>query len=115
MISSKKFYKEDVIPTYEKIDEYHAVAALCGKKIFDLGEHSSITLEDNMISRSDKLCLEPKTCIIFKDISKSHKFSFNTTATKLTGQQRQAFSFNLNLISHVEKQMRLCLPDLLKI
>ena len=67
-----------------------------------------------MISRSAQLCLEPNACIIFKGISKSHKFSFNTTATKLTGQQREAFSFNLNSISHVEKQMRLCLPDLLR-
>ena len=114
VISSKTFFKDDVIPTYRKIDEYHAVAALCGKKVVALGEHSSITLEDNMISRSDQLCLEPNACIIFKGVSKSHKFSFNTTATKLTGQQRKAFSFNLNLISHVEKQMRLCLPDLLR-
>ena len=90
------------------------MAALYGKKVVALGEHSSITLEDNMISRSDQLCLELNACIIFKGVSKSHKFSFNTTATKLTGQQREAFSFNLNLISHVEKQMRLCLPDLLR-
>ena len=30
------------------------------------------------------------------------------------GQQREAFSFNLNLISHIEKQISLCLPDLLR-
>ena len=107
-------FKDDVIPTYRKIDEYHAVAALCGKKVVALGEHSSITLEDDMISRSDQLCLQPNACIVFKGVSKSHKFSFNTTATKLTEQQREAFSFNLNLISHVEKQMRLRLPDLLR-
>ena len=95
MISSKTFFKDDVIPTYRKIDEYHAVAALCGKKVVALGEHSSITLEDNMISRSDQLCIESNACIIFKGVSKSHKFSFNTTATKLTGQQSEAFSFNL--------------------
>ena len=112
--SSKKNFKDDVIPTFRKIDEYHAVAALCGKKVVALGEHSSIILEDNMISRSDQLCLEPNACIIFKGVSKSHKFSFNTTAAKLTGQQREGFSFNLNLISHVEKLMHLCLPDLLR-
>ena len=85
------------------------MVALCGKNAVALGEHSSITPEDNMISRSDQLCLEPNTCIIFKDVSKSHKFSFNTTASKLTGQHGEAFSFNLNLISRIEKQMRLCL------
>ena len=114
MISSKNVYNNHVISTYRKKDEYHAVVPLCGKNVVALGEYSSITLEDNMISRSDQLCLEPNTCIIFKGVSKSHKFSFNTTASKLTGQQWEAFSFNLNLISHIEKQMRLCLPDLLR-
>ena len=87
MISSKNVYNDHVISTYRKKDEYHAVVALCGKIVVALGEHSSITLEDNMISRSDQLCLERNTCIIFKGVSKSHKFSFNTTALKLTGQQ----------------------------
>ena len=67
-----------------------------------------------MISRSDQLSLEPNACIIFKGVFKSHKFSFNTAASELMGQQREAFSFNLNLISHIEKQMHLCLPDLLR-
>ena len=67
-----------------------------------------------MISRSDQLWLEPNACIIFKGVPKSHKFNFNTTATKFTGQQRDTFSFNLNLISHIEKQISLCLPDLLR-
>ena len=108
MISSKNFYNDDLIPTYRKIDGYHAVAALSGKEVVALGEHSSITLEDNVISRSDQLCLEPNACIIFKGVSKSHKFSFSATITKLAGQQREAFSFNLNLISHIEKQRSLC-------
>ena len=90
------------------------MAALFGKKVVALGEHSSITLKDNVISRSDQLCLEPNACIIFKGVSKSHKFSFSITTTKLTGQQREAFSFNLNLISLKEKQMSLCLADLLR-
>ena len=92
----------------------NTIAALCGKMVAALGEQSSITLEDNMISRSDQLSLEPNACIIFKGVSKSHKFSFNTAASELMGQQREAFSFNLNLISHTEKQMHLCLPDLLR-
>ena len=89
------------------------MAALCGKKVVALGEHSSITLEDNVISRSDQLCLN--ACIIFKGVSKSRKFSFNTTTTKLMGQQREAFSLNLDLISIIEKQMSFCLPEFEKI
>ena len=114
VISSKNFYNDDLIPTYRKIDGYHAVAALSGKEVVALGEHSSITLKGNVISRSDQLCLEPNACIIFKGVSKSHKFSFNATTTKLAGQQREAFLFNLNLISVIEKQRSLCLADLLR-
>ena len=90
------------------------MTALCEKKVVALGEHSSITLKDNVISRSDQLCLEPNACIIFKDVSKSHKFSFNSTTTKLTGQQIEAFSFNLNLISLIENWTSLCLQDHLR-
>ena len=36
VISRKKIFKGNVVPTYRKIDECHVVAALCGKKVVAL-------------------------------------------------------------------------------
>ena len=66
VISSKIFFKDDVIPTFRKIDECHAVAALCGKKVVALGEHSSITLEDNMISTITHKIFKTNSCFHVK-------------------------------------------------